>query len=53
MASESSHFLHIGVIPDYDLVETIAMSGDEFISGIGKHKVTDLTSCFYGIQLLE
>ena len=42
MACKCGNLLHCGVLPDYDLVERVAMSADDLIHIFGEHKVADL-----------
>ena len=53
MPRQCRYFLHCGVLPDYDLVETVAVSADQLVIGLREDKIADLAAsvyCTYGLQ---
>lgn len=42
MTSQRRHSLHLGVLPDIDLIEGISMGADELIEGSAEGEVADL-----------
>jgi hypothetical protein len=53
MACQSCNLLHGGVLPHDNLIQRIPMSRYNFICGLGKHQVADLTARVDEVGWLE
>lgn len=45
MSHECGNFLHLGVLPDIDLVEGVSMGADQLVYGLSEDEVADLRTC--------
>lgn len=53
MARQRGNLFHRGVLPDIDLVLTVAMGRHQLVHVLRKHKVAYLASSLYGFYILQ
>ncbi len=53
VACEGGELLHLRQLPHADLVERVAVGGDDFAGSLGKHQVADLRPRVDAVRLLQ